>query len=113
MMTVSDLSAGLAVIAAGRSQWKRQDWAFWMWQSLPQAFNFAYQFRSDGTNKKQAERDVFFGVIVLLFSSVYPHDWPSGYRDAPRPPGWYSAPTSSAAHPGPASSSFSLAASTR
>lgn len=42
-----------------------------------QAFNFAYQFRDDGTNEKQAERDVFFGVILLIFLAVYAHDWPT------------------------------------
>ena len=47
------------VTAFGWSAWEAQDWAFWTWQSLPRAFNFAYQFRDDGTDEKQAERDVF------------------------------------------------------
>ncbi|MGH3840195.1 MAG: hypothetical protein ACRDS0_01920, partial [Pseudonocardiaceae bacterium] len=75
------------VTAFGWSAWEAQDWAFWMWQSVPQAFNFAYQFRDDGTNEKQAERDVFFGIILLIFSAVYAHDWPSSYKDAPKAPG--------------------------
>ena len=42
------------VTAFGWSAWEGQDWAFWIYQSIPQAFNFAYQFRDDGTNELQA-----------------------------------------------------------
>ncbi len=37
------------VTSWGWSQWEAKDGAFWIWQSVPQAFNFAYLFRSDGT----------------------------------------------------------------
>ena len=73
--------------AYGWSEWEGQDWAFWIYQSIPQAFNFAYQFRDDGTNELQATRDVLFGVVFLVWSSVYAHYWPSSYRDAPKAPG--------------------------
>ena len=57
------------------------------YQSVPQAFNFAYQFRDDGTNELQAARDVLGGVVFLVVSSVYAHDWPATYKDAPEAPG--------------------------
>jgi hypothetical protein len=75
------------VTAFGWSAWEGQDWAFWIYQSIPQAFNFAYQFRDDGTNELQAARDVLGGVVFLVVSSVYAHDWPSSYKDAPKAPG--------------------------
>lgn len=75
------------VTAFGWSAWEEQDWAFWILQSVPQAFNFAYQFRDDGTNELQAARDVLGGVVFLIVSSVYAHDWPSSYKDAPKAPG--------------------------
>ena len=75
------------VTAFGWSAWEGQDWAFWIYQSIPQAFNFAYQFRDDGTNELQAARDVLGGVVFLIVSSVYAHDWPSSYKDAPKAPG--------------------------
>ena len=75
------------VTSLGWSQWEGQDWAFWIYQSIPQAFNFVYQFRSDGTDELQAARDVLGGVVFLIISSVYAHDWPSNYKDAPKAPG--------------------------
>ena len=75
------------VTAFGWSEWEGQDWAFWIYQSIPQAFNFAYQFRDDGTNELQAARDVLGGVVFLIVSSVYAHDWPATYKDAPKAPG--------------------------
>ena len=75
------------VTAFGWSAWEGQDWAFWIYQSIPQAFNFAYQFRDDGTNELQAARDVLGGVVFLIVSSVYAHDWPATYKDAPKAPG--------------------------
>ena len=75
------------VTAYGWSQWQEQDWTFWIFQSIPQTFNFIYQFRTDGTNQKQAFRDVYFGVLFLIWSSVYAHFWPSNYKDAPKVPG--------------------------
>jgi outer membrane protein assembly factor BamB len=75
------------VTAFGWSAWEGQDWAFWIYQSIPQAFNFAYQFRDDGTNELQAARDVLCGVVFLVVSSVYAHDWPATYKDAPKAPG--------------------------
>ena len=75
------------VTAFGWSAWEGQDWAFWIYQSIPQAFNFAYQFRDDGTNELQAARDVLGGVVFLVVSSVYAHDWPATYKDAPKAPG--------------------------
>ena len=75
------------VTAFGWSQWEEQDWTFWILQSVPQAINFAYQFRDDGTNELQATRDVLSGVVILIISSVYAHDWPSNYKDAPKAPG--------------------------
>lgn len=58
-----------------------------MAQSPPQGFNFAYLFRADGTNYKQARRDTIFGVITLVISAVYAALWPASYRDAPKAPG--------------------------
>ena len=75
------------VTAYGWSTWQAQDWAFWIYQSIPQAFNFAYQFRDDGTSELQATRDVLAGVVFLVVSSVYAHYWPSSYKDAPKAPG--------------------------
>ena len=75
------------VTAYGWSHWQAQDWAFWIYQSIPQAFNFAYQFRDDGTSELQATRDVLTGVVFLVVSSVYAHYWPSSYKDAPKAPG--------------------------
>jgi len=75
------------VTAWGWSQWKGQDWAFWIYQAIPQAFNFAYLFRSDGTGELQAARDVLSGVAFLITSSVYADKYPSSYRDAPKAPG--------------------------
>ena len=75
------------VTAFGWSQWQEQDWTFWILQSIPQAINFAYQIRDDGTSELQATRDVLSGVIILIISSVYAHDWPSNYKDAPKAPG--------------------------
>ena len=60
---------------------------FWILQSVPQGINFAYQFRDDGTNELQATRDILSGVVILIISSVYAHDWPSNYKDAPKAPG--------------------------
>jgi hypothetical protein len=56
-------------------------------QSVAQAFNFAYQFRDDGTNELQAARDVLSGILFLIVSSVYADLWPSSYKDAPKAPG--------------------------
>jgi hypothetical protein len=75
------------VTAFGWSEWEGQDLAFWIYQSVPQAFNFAYQFRDDGTNELQAARDVLGGVVFLVVSSVYAHFWPSNYKDLPKAPG--------------------------
>ena len=75
------------VTAWGWSQWEGQDWAFWIYQAIPQAFNFAYLFRSDGTGELQAARDVLSGVAFLITSSVYADKYPSSYRDAPKAPG--------------------------
>jgi outer membrane protein assembly factor BamB len=75
------------VTAWGWSAWQGQDWAFWIYQSIPQAFNFVYLFRSDGTGELQATRDVLSGVVFLVVSSVYAHFWPSSYKDAPKAPG--------------------------
>ena len=75
------------VTAFGWSAWEGHDWALWIYQSIPQTFNFAYQFRDDGTNEKQAVRDVLGGVAFLITSAVYAHDWPSSYKDAPKAPG--------------------------
>jgi hypothetical protein len=75
------------VTAFGCSAWEAQDWAFWIYQSVPQAFNFAYQFRDDGTNELQAARDVLGGVVFLVVSTVYAHDWPTSYKDAPKAAG--------------------------
>jgi outer membrane protein assembly factor BamB len=75
------------VTAYGWSTWQKQDWAFWAVQSAPQAFNFAYLFRDDGTGENQARRDVVSGVILLIISAVYSHFWPSSYKDAPKAPG--------------------------
>jgi hypothetical protein len=75
------------VTAYGWSAWEGQDWAFWIYQSIPQAFNFAYLFRDDGTGTMQAVRDVVSGVMFLIISSVYADLWPSSYKDAPKAPG--------------------------
>ena len=75
------------VTAFGWSAWEGQDWAFWIYQAIPQAFNFAYLFRSDGTGELQAARDVLSGVAFLITSSVYADKYPSSYRDAPKAPG--------------------------
>ena len=74
------------VTAYGWSTWQAQDWAFWIYQSIPQAFNFAYQFRDDGTSELQATRDVLAGVVFLVVSSVYAHYWPSSYKECPQGP---------------------------
>ena len=75
------------VTSWGWSQWEGQDWAFWIWQSIPQAFNFVYLFRSDGTGELQAARDVLSGVAFLITSSLYAHYGLSNYKDAPKAPG--------------------------
>ena len=77
---------GVAV-AYGWATWEAQDWCYWAVQSIPQAVNFAYLFRNDGTNYKQAERDTLFGVSTLLLSAVFAVMWPNSYRDAPKAPG--------------------------
>ena len=77
---------GVAV-AYGWATWEAQDWCYWAVQSIPQPFNFAYLFRADGTNYKQAGRDTIFGVITLVISAVYAAVWPASYRDAPKAPG--------------------------
>ena len=35
----------------------------------------------------QAACDVLGGVVFLIVSSVYAHDWPATYKDAPKAPG--------------------------
>jgi outer membrane protein assembly factor BamB len=75
------------VVSYGWAAWEAQDWSFWAVQSIPQAFNFAYLFRADGTNYKQAGRDTITGVITLILSAVYAHFWPASYCDAPKAKG--------------------------
>jgi outer membrane protein assembly factor BamB len=75
------------VTAWGWSAWQGQDWAFWIFQGIPQAFNFAYLFRDDGTGELQAARDVLSGVAFLIISSVYADKWPSSYKNAPKATG--------------------------
>ena len=77
---------GLAVSFAWTS-WQRQDWIYWTVQAIPQACNFAYLFRSDGTGQKQVIRDTLFGACFLVTSAVFAHFWPSDYRDAPKAAG--------------------------
>ncbi len=77
---------GVAV-SYGWATWEVQDWCYWAAQFIPQGFNFAYLFRADGTNYKQAGRDTLFGAATLVMSAVYAALWPNSYRDAPRAPG--------------------------
>ena len=77
---------GMAV-SYGWATWEAQDWSFWGVQSVPQAVNFAYLFRADGTNYRQAGRDTVTGVITLILSAVYAHFWPASYCDAPKAKG--------------------------
>jgi hypothetical protein len=53
-------------------------------QTIPQAFNFGYMFRTDGTGHRQMIRDTISGVMMLLTSAVYAHFWPDSYCDAPK-----------------------------
>jgi hypothetical protein len=69
------------VTAYGWSQWDAKDWTFWALQFPPQALNFAYLFRDDGTAEAQAGRDVFFGALYLVLAAVYADQWPATYRD--------------------------------
>ena len=73
--------------AYGWATWEAQDWFYWATQGVQQAANFAYLFRDDGTNYKQAGRDTRFGVSTLILSAVYAVMWPATYRDAPKAPG--------------------------
>ena len=77
---------GVAV-SYGWATWEVQDWCYWAVQFIPQGFNFAYLFRDDGTNYKQAGRDTLFGAATLVMSAVYAALWPNSYRDAPGAPG--------------------------
>ena len=67
--------------------WQAQDWVYWSVQIIPQAFNFAYLFRADGTGHRQVIRDTIWGAIMLVTSAVYAHFWPDSYRDAPKAEG--------------------------
>ena len=79
-------AVGMAV-SYGWATWEAQDWSFWAVQSIPQAFNFAYQFRADSDNYKQVVRNTVTGVITLILSAVYAHFWPASYCDAPKAKG--------------------------
>jgi outer membrane protein assembly factor BamB len=69
------------VTAYGWSQWDAKDWTFWALQFPPQALNFAYLFRADGTSEAQAGRDVFFGALYLVLAAVYADQWPATYKN--------------------------------
>jgi len=75
------------VASYGWATWEPQDWVYWSIQTIPQAFNFGYMFRADGTGHRQAIRDTISGVITLITSAVYAHYWPGSYRDAPKAKG--------------------------
>ena len=75
------------VASYGWQAWQAQDWVYWSVQIIPQAFNFAYLFRADGTGHRQVIRDTIWGAIMLVTSAVYAHFWPDSYRDAPKAEG--------------------------
>ena len=77
---------GVAV-SYGWATWEVQDWCYWAVQFIRRGSNFAYLFRNDGTNYKQAGRSTLFGAATLVMSAVYAALWPNSYRDVPGAPG--------------------------